>query len=293
MKRLLKPTAANLCAIIVAGVVSASSSLQAADLRQPPITGTPELQGTHWPHRQFYVRGDIGVGSHSFEKFSQPDLVENGGSFIQQSIGDTVYVGAGIGWQVSSRFRFDFTGEYRTTAQVKGMDNLTGELLAPAGELQANTLYQGNVSAFVGLANAYIDLFSSRGFTPYVGAGIGFANVKMSNFTTSSTATFIDAATGAAFSETTAGVSASNTQTNFAWAIMAGTSYDLSPNAKLDLGYRYLNLGSSATTSTLNCVCGTTGQPLKISDLEAHEFRIGIRWMLGNDAIPVAYQPLK
>ena len=78
---------------------------------------------------------------------------------------------------------------------------------------------------------------------------------------------------------------------------MAGTSYDLSPNAKLDLGYRYLNMGSGTTVSTslLDCTCGTVGQPLKIADLDAHEFRVGVRWMLGSEqaATPVAYQPLK
>jgi opacity protein-like surface antigen len=247
-------------------------------------------------HRQFYVRGDVGVGHHNFGGFSQGDLSANGGSFISEAVGDTVTIGAGFGWQVNQRFRFDFTGEYRSTADVKAMDNLTGTLTTPDGELQANTHYTGHLTGFVGLLNGYWDITNWRGFTPYLGAGAGFAHMKMSNVTTLSNATFTDVATGDQILAHTSGYSSAKSQTNFAWALMAGTSYDLSSNAKLDIGYRYLNLGSgvSASSDLLNCVCGTVGAPLKISDLEAHEFKIGIRWMLGNDPAPApSYQPLK
>lgn len=233
--------------------------------------------------RQFYVRGDVGIGRNAVGGVSQADLTEHGGSFLSRSLADTVYLGAGIGWQLSSRFRLDLTGEYRATAALKAMDNLSAELAGPDGHLQANTLYQGNLSSYVGLLNGYWDLFNVNGFTPYIGAGIGYARHKISGVTTASAATFTDATTGEQFATLTQGTSLPRSQNSLAWALMAGTSYDLSPNAKLDLGYRYLNLGSgiAATSSLLDCVCGSVGAPLKLSDLEAHEFRIGIRWTLG------------
>ncbi len=235
------------------------------------------------PRRYFYVRGDVGIGNYSNPKFSQSDLEGNGGSFISQSIEDTVYQSVGIGVQMTQRLRFDLTGEYRSTANIKAMDNLTAELTEPAGSLQANTLYQGDLTSYVGMLNGYVDLFHHRGFTPYVGAGVGFAHNTMSGLTTITSSTFTDTDTGAQIVESSAGTSRSNSQTNFAWALMAGTSFDLSPNAKLDIGYRYLNLGSgiSASSSLLDCLCGTVGEPVKISDLDAHEIRIGVRWALG------------
>lgn len=254
-------------------------------------TSDPYQQQTH---RNLYVRGDVGVGRYDFGNFSQQELSENGGSFISQSIGDTVMIGAGIGVQLNKSFRVDLTGEYRSTAEVKALDNLTATLAVPAGSLQANTLYQGELSAKVGLLNAYWDLFSWRGFTPYVGAGIGLAHVEMRNFTTLSSSTFVDAVTGAATVELNSGVARSKSETNLAWALMAGTSFDLRPNAKLDLGYRYLNLGhSDVATGDINCPCGTAGSPLNISDLNAHEFRIGIRWMLDDMTRGVSHVPLK
>lgn len=281
---------------VVAIALAGSAPVSAADLHGMKDTVPyPTYAAEPLPHRHFYVRGDVGIGRHAFGHFSQDDVTSNGGAFIQNSFGDTIYIGAGFGWQVNPRFRFDLTGEYRSTAQVKAMDNLTAELVGPAGTLQANTLYQGQHSAYVGLLNGYWDLFNWRGFTPYVGAGIGFAHHRMADFTSSSSATFIDAGTGAVTTQLSNGVAHAHTQTNLAWALMAGTSYDISPNGKLDIGYRYLNLGSgiSATTGLIDCVCGTVGAPLKVSDLEAHELRIGIRWQLGNEPRYAEHRPLK
>jgi opacity protein-like surface antigen len=297
-------TLARAVTVAISSVLIQPSVSHAADLggyrdaaKQEAYQPRDSYQTQYVPHRQFYVRGDVGVGQHHFGGFSQGDLTENGGTFASQSIGDSTFIGAGFGWQLNSRFRLDFTGEYRSTADVKALDNLVGSLSAPDGLLQANTQYNGHMTAIVGLANGYWDITNWRGFTPYLGAGVGFAHVKTSNFTTQSNALFTDVATGDEVTQSSNGYSGSKSQTNFAWALMAGTSYDLSSNAKLDIGYRYLNLGSgvSASTDMLNCTCGTIGAPLKISDLESHEFKIGVRWMLGNEPAPApaTYQPLK
>ena len=251
-----------------------------------------EPQGS--PQRWFYVRGDVGVGRNEMGRLSQLELAGNAGSFIVESLGDSPVLGVGIGWQLSRQFRADLTGEYRAKAGLKALDNLTVELISPDGALQANTLYQGDVSSYVGLVNGYWDLFSLRGFTPYIGAGVGFAHNMTSGFTSSSVATFTDAGTGEQLVSLTNGTSHDTGRTNLAWALMAGTSYDLTANAKLDLGYRYLNLGTGVALSTgfLDCVCGTVGAPLKAVDLDAHEFRIGVRWMMGEPAHDT-YRPLK
>ena len=271
-----------------------AASAFAADLGSPDPTPPVSYQLPGVPERQFYVRGDIGIAQFAFGEFSQRELAENGGEFISRSIGDAVTIGAGIGWQINHRLRFDLTGEYRSTAEVKALDNLTGRLLVPAGTLQANTHYTGELSSYVGLMNAYWDMFRWRGFTPYVGAGIGLAVNTLSGMTTLSTATFIDDLTGDVTNVVDPGHAKSHSQTNLAWALMAGTSYDISANAKFDLGYRYMNLGSGSTASSgfIECVCGTVGSPLKISDIESHEFRIGIRWSPTADA-PRSYEPLK
>ena len=277
--------------LMAAGVAQAADlgpgGQRGGHLRQapPPMTG-PAL-------RQFYVRADIGIARHAFDQFAQQDLADNGGAFLSTSIGDVPVVGMGFGWQVN-RFRFDLTGEYRATARVKALDGLSATLVGPDGTLVANTAYDANMSAVVGLMNGYFDLGTWRGVTPYVGAGIGFSRIQMSDLTTLSTATFTDSATGATTTQITPGTAGDKTEINLAWALMAGLSFDVGTHAKLDLGYRYLNLGGnlSASSGLIDCVCGTTGQPLKISGLESHEIRIGLRVPLGGDVAP-AHHPMK
>lgn len=281
--------------MLTSALASAPSAVFGADLSGPREMTPAAFRAKSPVHRNFYVRGDAGVGRYSIGSISQEDLAANGGSFISQSLADTMIISAGIGTQVSPRFRLDLTGEYRSTSQLRAMDNVTAELIGPDGSLQANTIYEGNLASYVGLLNAYVDLFNWRGFTPYVGGGLGFAHHKTTGFTTSSSSTFIDATTGIPTIQLTRGIASPHSQTNFAWALMAGTSYDLSANAKLDLGYRYINLGSGIAVSTglIDCTCGTTGQPLKLSDISAHELRIGIRWSFGAEPSSSEYRPLK
>ena len=85
--------------------------------------------------------------------------------------------------------------------------------------------------------NGYVDLGTWSGITPYVGAGVGFAYNKLFGFTD----------TGYAYSDgvqsPTGGYSDDGGKWNFAWGLMAGLSFDVTQNLKLDLGYRYLDYG--------------------------------------------------
>lgn len=272
----------TICSLLLALLIGMPATASAADLGQG---ARRDLAPTYEPqsaaHRQFYVRADLGIGRHDFGGFGQSDLSDNGGSFLTSHIDDAGIVGIGLGANVSPRFRIDLTGEYRSSSQVRALDNITATLIDPAGSLQANTAFTGSMSAYVGLLNGYWDLFTHRGFTPYVGAGIGLAHVRAHPFTTASSANFNDGS-GVPLIELSNGHSAATSRTNLAWSLMAGASFDLSDRAKLDVGYRYLDLGSGTTLATglLECVCGTVGQPLKVSDLTSHDFRIGIRWAL-------------
>jgi opacity protein-like surface antigen len=266
------------CALALA---LAPATATAADLGGAKMTPHPAFEPSSAVHRYLYVRGDMGVARHKFGGFSQTELADNNGSFLTSSIDDAVIVSAGIGVKFSARLRMDVTGEYRGSAQVRALDNVTATLVQPDGQLQANTAYTGSMTSYVGLLNGYWDLFTIRGITPYVGAGIGFAHNRAGEFQTTSVANFTDPS-GVPLTELTTGSSAAASKTSFAWALMAGASLDLTANSKLDIGYRYLNMGSgvSMATGLIDCVCGTTGSPLKAHDLHAHEIRIGMRWAL-------------
>jgi opacity protein-like surface antigen len=177
------------------------------------------------------------------------------------------------------------TVDYRTNADSKFGDKycvtataaIAGASCSPAdiagGGQGGFNSFNGRISAMTFLANGYIDLGTWHGLTPFVGAGVGFANVKVSGLTDSGVN-----ATLAGFSPVATSYYGDRSKTNFAWALMAGVGYDVSERLKLELGYRYVNMGSiKGIAGCGNPSCGIVGY----NDIDAHEFRLGMRWTFG------------
>ncbi len=289
----------SLKVLAVAGavVVGVAASAFAGDLPQPPaphfdapLRGTVSAGG-------FYLRGDIGVGTNKHKP--KLDYLQNGQvltatapstlSFLDSSLDGTTFFSAGIGYAFNNWFRLDVTGEYRTAARFGARDefNVPGTGFNPAipgigpGVTRTNNQLAGSLSTTLLMANGYVDLgtFCALGcITPFVGAGIGVASHKMSSVTDISSTAFIPTGGVPGPSNTFTDVFASKSRTNLAWALMAGASIDVASNVKLELGYRYLNMGRAETGSLAG------GNPpatiLRVKDLDSHDFRIGMRWAL-------------
>ena len=119
------------------------------------------------------------------------------------------------------------------------------------------------------LANAYLDMGTWYGITPYVGAGVGMASYNVSNLTDTSLS-----------NQNAWGVAPDKSGANFAWALMAGMSWNVAPNLKLDIGYRYANMGS-LTTGVIGCTDSTTCHyETQHFNLASNDIRVGLRWMV-------------
>ena len=68
------------------------------------------------------------------------------------------------------------------------------------------------------------------------------------------------------------GQSLKKTAWKFSWNLMAGVSYDLSQNLKLDLHYRFLNVGAYTSFPGL-----MSGNPAITKDIVSQEIRLGFR----------------
>jgi opacity protein-like surface antigen len=94
------------------------------------------------------------------------------------------------------------------------------------------------------------------------------------------------------------GYAPSKNTTSLAWAAQAGISYNVTPRFKVDVGYRYLDMGS-AKTGAVTCLNDGCAVPTsyKIKDITSHDVKIGVRYLLGGVAeIPLpplapAYEP--
>jgi len=280
-------TVIALCGMIVSTEVLAADLPVMPRLQATPLSAPPLDDSTG-----YYLRGDVGLGILSIGKLGQADLAANGGTFLSKSIADTTYLGFGAGMKLTNWIRTDLTAEYRGAVHLGGYDNLTLSNSTGTAKLQANTVYSGHYSSTVALVNVYGDLGTWNKITPYAGFGAGLAYNRMTGFTDSSIGSFTNA--GVTTTTPTSGYLGDKGKLSLAWALMAGASYDISDNAKLDLGYRYINLGSgtAATSGIINCSCGSIGQPLTVHRLHANELRIGIRWMLDQAPKMVAQAPV-
>jgi opacity protein-like surface antigen len=258
----------------IAGLLALASATtaQAADLLPPPPMPAPVEFGGGW-----YLRGDVGVGSLDFKGTSAVDRTSPPAAYvydtIENSVSDQVFVGAGIGYQFNPWLRFDATGEYRTQAEWRfASRDMT---FGPGGY----NVDSGKFSTIVGLANAYVDLGTWWGITPFVGAGVGVAHHMFGQVTD----------VGHGISYDGFGSGPSHDKTNLAWALHAGLGYDVTPNLKLELAYRYLNMGD-AETGVVSCLPSCGGDlrtAYKLKELESHDIKIGMRWMLGGPVAPM------
>lgn len=298
----------KLRALSIAGAVAlAPQFASAADLGPPPpMPEAPMLRGSMAPEFSgWYIRGDVGVGQMNHSKWTQPATAAPAGFTLTETIRDTsltdgAFVGFGLGYQFNNWFRADITGEYRGAVAARGvynafMNNIanpcTTASVAPANCTLFQNNYQGRVQASTFLMNGYFDLGTWYGLTPYVGAGVGLSRVAMTGFTDNGVNVVGTAINNAGLPNGASAAVAYNpisdrTRWNFAWALMAGLSYDVTPNLKLDLGYRYLNMGRG-TTGTINCLCGVSFPGFTIAGMASHDLKIGMRWMLNDRPAPV------
>jgi opacity protein-like surface antigen len=291
--------------LTTAGVMSA----KAADLDYPVFQGEPAAHsqmmefGTGW-----YLRGDIAAAREKRPKLDSALSFPTAAAVSQNNWS----VSLGAGYQFTNMFRSDMTFDYRHTAKASGAAAKVVCPYAPATltdqttNLPVGVLYNPNdtctprqeasLATYDVMLNGYVDLGNWSGLTPYVGAGAGISSIlsrgavnyiKDSDNTpyaadltiTGVPAIWKDAGgttlnpqPNIAFTKQNWDKASRSRDWNLAWALMAGVAYDINKNAKFDIGYRYLNLGSYTTTS----LAGVS----KTTSFTAHEVRAGIRYMI-------------
>jgi len=233
--------------------VMAAGAAQAADYSLPPPPPPPCCD--NW-----YLRGFVGVGLNGDYTLDYLQNPANSSDFAfdHTSIADTPFIGFGVGYNWNNWLRFEGTAEYRSKTRVYAFGHYTF-----GGGTFLDT-YEGNLDSWVFLANAFVDLGTWNCFTPFIGAGIGGAYLTLSDFSDINPS-------NAGF-----GVGRNPSDWNFAWALYAGVSYEVSKNFSIDLTYRYLNYGD--ITDTVDCFGGCNPDSFKFKNLYSNDIMLGLRW---------------
>ncbi|MBO9099506.1 MULTISPECIES: outer membrane protein [unclassified Rhizobium] len=250
-------------ALAAAVVMTASAAGAAFGGDMPPEITVPEVSVKE--AQGFYGRVDLGYAVQtSLHGARLRSYDASSGGYESERFdksrfgGNDVSGGLGIGYQFNDLVRADVTGDL-FRGDFSGRFSTASPCADGAGGAECTGKTSASFKAGSLLANAYVDLGTVAGFTPYVGGGVGATRVSWGDVRT----------TSAAASTSISG----DADWRFTYALMAGVAYQLSPNVKLDLGYRYSHVaggdmfGSSAATTA----AGATGA------MARQEIRVGLR----------------
>lgn len=199
---------------------------------------------------RWYLRADTG-----YAWYSDSDMTEPGAVLKNESIDGSWIYGGGIGMYFSNRLRGDITVDFRSDAHAEA--DVVSSPIGPGDR-------QFDLETLAVLANLYWDIPMHPGFTPYVGFGVGYANVKAHNGT---------AVGCGCVHEVKDGV-----EDNFAAALMVGFSKSLHEGFHLDAGYRFTWLGDGHTGDIVNSSGAAIAQDPILDDIYTHEIRVGLRY---------------
>jgi opacity protein-like surface antigen len=279
-------------ALAVAAALGLSPPGHALAVDLPPAPSLPPAAASTDDFSGWYLRGDVGAAFETAPDFRAPGpaavVVPAGlaspyaaSSFGKATLSPSATLDAGLGYVFNSWLRTDATLEYRFGGRLQS----TFAIAAPAA-VAADRLRAG-VSSLVALLNGYVDLGEWWGARPFVGAGIGVADNALSGLSDQGFAV-----TGAGAAVPIGGFFSNASRTNFAWALTAGLDFDIAPNLKLELSYRYLDLGSIALGAA-HCfpgaACGAGVASSSRGSLASNDVRIGLVYLVGEP--PAAPSP--
>ena len=183
-----------------------------------------------------YVRVGAGIDRTSGARFTDADCATNGlygcgegtdGAPYSSvgDFGDVAGVEFGVGRRVAPALRVEGVVHFRPRATYEGRANF----LAPDRRQSVSA----GLSAFSGLAVAYVDLPGLGPLRPFAGAGAGASRIALDEMTMT-------------FPRTMTLVPAGR-RTSLAWTAAAGVAVPVGGAATLDVAWRYLAAGRVVT----------------------------------------------
>jgi OmpA-OmpF porin, OOP family len=180
----------------------------------------------------------------------------------------------GRGWAaaLSAGYKYGFGGraELEFGYRRSGADSLTGG----TGSEDAD----GNARILTGMLNVLYDFDIGGGFMPYVGAGFGRAQVRLSGIRDP------NGANGVIDREY------SGTDSLWAYQLIAGLAYSVTPSVALTADYRYLAGLGNLKYDGIGQAGGAAGS-VGDADLRNHSVMLGLRYSFGGPA-PMAAAPV-
>lgn len=211
-----------------------------------------------------YLRVDLGYSStvdddgDLHDSTPERDILD-----MDPNNGARYQIGAGL--KLNNYLRTDVTLSYRDKlTKVGSYIDADGIRNKPSNQLDSGALETSNWSTML---NIYVDPLRAAGldtgaFSPYLQGGIGWARNKTEDM-----------------KFTTAGTIIGDTHNDFAWQVGAGVNYAITDQWKLDLSYRFIDMGEARSSNVYFSGSTVSPQPQGARfDLQAHEVLIGLQY---------------
>jgi opacity protein-like surface antigen len=272
--------------VAIAGVMPAA---QAADLDEPIfVEQAPEVVpveiGNGW-----YLRADLGYavsesdGPFHYQTYDPTANTYGSADFLTGGLSQDLSGGIGVGYQLNQWFRVDatvdtFSGDFQGTTAADQPCSTDISYI----DTTCRSTDSASYSAYTAMANGYVDLGTYVGLTPYIGAGAGFTWVNYGDLTNSLFCVDGSSTCPAGPSPVDVVTHKGETDGRFTYSLMAGASYDVTQNVKLDLGYKYTKIDGGAMFAFDDDSQDAGAQGVQGTDkgLERHDVRLGIRYSL-------------
>lgn len=209
----------------------------------------------------WYIKGFLGMTSYEADDIEGTYYPGTSHEVLNQAFEGSGFGGLGLGYEWSSWLRFDVTSEYRNRSTFHGLEGYQNYYKA------GTTEYTATVKSWVTLANAYWDIGTWGGVTPYVGGGIGYAKNWVGDYLQVSNRDVL-------YGNTT-------DDGGLAWSLQAGLAYDVTPNFTIDLAYRYLNLGDADAGKAYSYKKDCVEDAIEFDNLHSNDIMLAARWKFG------------
>ncbi|UQZ87770.1 hypothetical protein C4J81_00475 [Deltaproteobacteria bacterium Smac51] len=201
-----------------------------------------------------YQKGDMSNGTWNSGPWSASSKL--GGEDTDSGFGAGVSLGYNLGYLNDIPIRVEAEYVYRGKAEFGA-----GPKTFYSGGNNYTAGQKFEVTAHSLLANIFFDIPTDTAMTPYVGGGLGMAYLKT------------DYSTYASVNGSNNRMSNSSNDWNFAWNLGGGVAWAFTDAMALDLGYRYVDLGTADSGGVnLNNYSGKSSV-----DYTAHEVSLGLR----------------
>lgn len=250
----MKLSSSAIVASVALAVLPAVPAM-AADYEPPIIIDdapeyVPVEIGSGW-----YLRGDL---AYNFDKpfrnlsFEGPTVANPAYDETHTAISGSI----GAGYHFSDYFRADLN---------LGFLSKNDQRLAYSAPGVSTTTVRVENEAWTAMANAFVDLGTYVGLTPYLGAGIGLVYGERDQ---SYRIDYVTPPPDDIFLADT------KNQVTYAYTLNAGVSYRMSPNVSLDLGYQYFSAPNLEYSEI------SAGVPVVSKGVDIHQVKVGLRYDL-------------